>query len=185
MSGRLLRYKPETGEVDVLATGASFGNGVAVDKGETYVLFTSTFDRTVMKYHLQGEKVGQIEQIVDQFPGLVDGVDCSFESGKCYVAIPTAVSPAQGALFSLPLSISKLIRTFLLMLPRNATPDAKPYGGFAEMNPGNEQSSPGIIRVFQDPDGADVDFVTGVTAHAGNVYLGSLHNDFIGIYSLS
>ncbi|KAL7487008.1 hypothetical protein ACHAW6_012617 [Cyclotella cf. meneghiniana] len=185
MSGRLLRYKPETGEVDVLATGASFGNGVAVDNEETYVLFTSTFDRTVMKYHVQGEKAGQIEQILDQFPGLVDGVDCSFDSGKCYVAIPTAVSPAQGALFSLPSSISKLIRTFLLMLPRNATPDAKPYGGFAEINPGNEHSLPGIIRVFQDPDGEDVDFVTGVTAYASKVYLGSLHNDFIGVYSLS
>ncbi|KAL3800481.1 hypothetical protein HJC23_011718 [Cyclotella cryptica] len=185
MSGRLLRYKPETGEVDVLATGASFGNGVAVDKDEKYVLFTSTFDRTVMKYHIQGEKAGQIEKILDQFPGLVDGVDCSFQSGKCYVAIPTAVSPSQGYLFSLPLYISKLMRTFLLMLPRNATPNERPYGGFAEINSGNEDAPPGILRVFQDPDGRDIDFVTGVTEHAGKVYLGSLHNDFIGVYSLT
>ena len=36
---RLLRYKPETGEVDVLATGAAFANGVpVVDVDETSVL---------------------------------------------------------------------------------------------------------------------------------------------------
>ena len=45
LSGRLLRYKPETGEVDVLATGVAFANGVALDKDETFVLFASTYDR--------------------------------------------------------------------------------------------------------------------------------------------
>ena len=45
MSGRLLRYKPETGEVDVLAKRVAFANGVAVDKDETFVLFASTYDR--------------------------------------------------------------------------------------------------------------------------------------------
>ena len=50
---RLLRYKPETGEVDVLATRAALANGVAVvDADETSVLYTSTFESTVMRYPL-------------------------------------------------------------------------------------------------------------------------------------
>ena len=50
---RLLRYKPETGEVDVLATGTAFANGVAVvGAHEMSVLYTSTFESTVMSHHL-------------------------------------------------------------------------------------------------------------------------------------
>ena len=49
----MLRYKPETGEVDVLATRAALANGVAVvDADETSVLYTSTFESAVMRHHL-------------------------------------------------------------------------------------------------------------------------------------
>jgi sugar lactone lactonase YvrE len=54
----LLRYKPETGEVDVLATGAAFANGVAVvGADETSVLYTSTFEAAVMR-HILGKDGG-------------------------------------------------------------------------------------------------------------------------------
>jgi sugar lactone lactonase YvrE len=69
LSGRLLRYKPETGEVDILITDMAFANGVAVDNDEKYVLCVSTFDRAVFKYHLNGENAGQVERLLDQFPG--------------------------------------------------------------------------------------------------------------------
>jgi hypothetical protein len=184
MSGRLLRYKPETGKVDILATGLAFANGVAVDKDETYVLINSTFDRAVMKYHLNGEKAGQVEKILDQFPGFVDGIDCSFQTGKCYVAIPSTVSNSLMALFKLPSFLNTMVRNLLLMLPRNATPSSQPYGGFAEIDPGNKGSSPGILRILQDPNGQDIDFITGVTVFDGKVYLGSLHGNFVGVYAL-
>ena len=49
----MLRYKPETGEVDVLATRATFANGMAVvDADETSVLYTSTFESAVMRHRL-------------------------------------------------------------------------------------------------------------------------------------
>jgi hypothetical protein len=185
LSGRLLRYKPETGEVDVLITDLAFANGVAVDKDETYVLCVSTFDRAVFKYHLDGEKAGQVERLLDQFPGVLDGIDCSFQTGKCYVAIPSTVSAPLVALMKLPPFLSKLVRTLLLMLPRNATPAAEPFGGFAEIDPGASNSPASIIRVFQDPDGRDIDFITGVTEFGGKVYLGSLHGNFIGVYDLA
>ena len=41
-TGRLLRYKPETGEVDVLLDGLWFANGVAVDRNEDYVIVTES-----------------------------------------------------------------------------------------------------------------------------------------------
>ena len=184
LSGRLLRYKPETGEVDILARDLAFANGVAVNKEETYVLINSTYDRAVFKYHLTGEKAGQLERIVDQFPGFVDGVDCSFKTGKCYVAMPSTVSTDLVGLMKLPSFLCKLVRTILLLLPRNATPDAEPYGGFAEIDPGNDGTPASVLRVFQDPDGRHIDFITGVTEYDGKVYLGSLHGNFVGVYSL-
>lgn len=45
LTGRLLRFIPETGAVDILATGVAFANGVAVDVDEAFVLYTSTFDK--------------------------------------------------------------------------------------------------------------------------------------------
>ena len=49
----MLRYKPKTGEVDVLATRAALANGVAVvDADETSVLYTSTFESAMMRHHL-------------------------------------------------------------------------------------------------------------------------------------
>ncbi|KAL7540492.1 hypothetical protein ACHAXR_013440 [Thalassiosira sp. AJA248-18] len=184
MTGRLLRYQPETGEVDILATGAAFANGVAVDKDETFVLYTSTLEGCVMKYHLTGEREGP-ERLLDGFPGLLDGADCSFEErGLCYVAIPTTIPPLAAAIFSMPSWIGRPIRSFLMMIPRSWTPKPQHYGAFAEILPGSDNTNARILRLFQDPSGRDAEFVTGVTAYEGKLYLGSLHNNYVGVVSL-
>eukprot|EP00585_Thalassiosira_rotula_P018078 CAMPEP_0196194836 /NCGR_PEP_ID=MMETSP0912-20130531/155_1 /TAXON_ID=49265 /ORGANISM="Thalassiosira rotula, Strain GSO102" /LENGTH=436 /DNA_ID=CAMNT_0041467181 /DNA_START=1 /DNA_END=1311 /DNA_ORIENTATION=- len=179
-TGRLLRYRPDTGEVDLLAMNASFANGVAVDKDETYVLYTSTFDVTVMKYHLSGEMEGRSERLLDGFTGFLDGVDCSFQRGLCYVAIPSTLSPVARTMFAAP----SWVRSLSMMMPRNWTPDAEPYGAVAEIYPGDENMPARILRTMQDPDGRDVSFVTGVTEHGGKLYLGSLHSNSVGVVSI-
>jgi sugar lactone lactonase YvrE len=37
-NGRLLRYKPESDEVDVLANGIWFANGIGMDKDEKFIV---------------------------------------------------------------------------------------------------------------------------------------------------
>ena len=37
------------------------------------------------------------ERVLDGFPGLLDGSDCSFDRGMCYVAIPATVSAPMSA----------------------------------------------------------------------------------------
>ncbi len=183
-SGKLLRYKPETGEVDLIASGAAlFANGVAVDANENFVVFTSTFEGKVMKYHLTGEQEGQLETILTDFPGFLDGIDCSFRSSLCFVAMPAPFTPDLKALFNIqPPALSRFVRSILMLLPRGLTPDAKPYGGVAIVHRGDELSQPAVKQIYQDPTGVDVSTITGVTeGHDGKVYLGSLHNDFIGV----
>ena len=73
---RLLRYKPETGEVDVLATRAALANGVAVvDADETSVLYTSTFESAAMRHHLgkDGDNDGMNIVVVVVVGGWVGG----------------------------------------------------------------------------------------------------------------
>jgi len=88
-TGRLLRYDPNTGKVDLLATGMHFANGIAVDKDEKFVVIAETFQAQVRKYHLVGERKGKLDVLVNELPGLPDGADCSHENGKCYVVIPS------------------------------------------------------------------------------------------------
>jgi len=183
-SGRILRYKPETGEVDILADGAAFANGVAVDKDEMYILYTSTFEGCVMKYYLQGSKKGTAERILDNLPGFLDGADCSFKSGLCYVAIPTPISGLVQTIFALPPWMSKAVRTLLMIIPRTWAPRAEAYGAVAEIDPGRGERRPKVVRTFQDPSGKDIQMLTGVTEHDGKVYLGSLHNNHIGVLTL-
>ncbi len=182
-TGRLLRYKPETGEVDLIASGALFANGVAVNAQESVVVFTSTYEGKVMKYHLTGEKEGQLETILTDFPGFLDGIDCSFHSSLCFVAMPAPATPDLKAIFSIqPPILSRFIRSILMLIPRGLAPDAKPYGGVAIVHRGDESSKPYVKQIYQDPTGVDISMITGVTeAHDGKIYLGSLHHDYIGV----
>lgn len=189
-SGRVLRYKPDTGEVDVLATGAAFANGVAVvNAEEEHLIFTSTFEGRVYKIDLtsEGEGVKEIkpEKAVDGFPGYLDGTDCSFDRGRCYVAIPSSHVPALKAIFGLPPGVGAAVRTLLMAIPRTWAPKPEKYGAVAEIFVGTKDGEASRIeRVFQDPDGRDTSMITGVTLHGGKLYVGTLHGDHVGVLAL-
>jgi len=185
-TGRLLRYNPDTDETVVLVDHIWFANGVAVDADETFILISETSMYRVLKYHLAGPKTGQVEISVDGFPGHVDGVDCSFPSGICYVAIPTPVIGLSKLLYKLPKNIEATIKTFFMMLPKWLSPKPMSYGGFVELKIAKNDNDKDVIqRIVQDPYGEQISFITGVTEHKGKLYLGSLENRYIGIYQLA
>ena len=66
------------------------------------------------------------------------------------------------------------------MLPKRHTPKAVNYGGVVEVD-----METGETRTFQDPDGIDQKFITGVTVHDDKLYLGSLHSNVVGVYDLN
>lgn len=179
----LLRYKPETNEVDMLSEDVAFANGVAISSGGTHVLFTSTFEARVYKLSLTtGVKE---ELLVGQLPGLVDGTDCSHQTGLCYAAIPTTLPSLPKLVMTLPSSLGIIARTFLLMLPRCLSPKQDLYAAVAEFHPGDLNTAAHVTRLWQDPDGMDISMVTGVTVHGESVYLGTLHGNYIGVLKLS
>ena len=115
-----------------------------------------------------------------------DGVDCAWkgitaESSLCYAANPSYVVMANGLLWGLPHPVDWFLRTLLIMLPKEWLPKTKPYGGITIIDP---QTSQGL-ELIQDPYGADIGHITGVTVHDNKLFLGSLHNDYIGVYDLN
>ena len=94
-TGRVLVYDPAMDETAVLVHGIKFSNGITVDKDEMYILFAETFGVNLLKYNLQGEKAGIVEVVIHSkdLPGYLDGVNCSWKTGKCYSVMPSSIVP--------------------------------------------------------------------------------------------
>jgi len=196
-TGRLLRYKPETNEVDVLLDGLWFANGVAVDRNEDYVIVTETSKLRETQYNLNVNdnddddddeyKNDDLTKIlVDSLPGFPDGLTCDRDSGEkdqvCYAAMPSPKIPLINILNAVPASISMFLRTLLLQLPASAFGAIKPvnYGGVAKI-----RTRSGDVSILQDPKGEEIGLITGLTVFDKKLYMGSLVNDFVGVYDLS
>jgi hypothetical protein len=178
--GRLLQYNPMTDTTSILASGFAFANGIAVDKDETFIAIAETFGFSMLKYHLQGDKQGSVEIMAQHFTGYPDGADCSWSTGLCYTPMPSSVLPLMKLIAKLPNSINTALRNVLMALPRSVAPKIVPYGGVVEIDPMNSRQT----RLLQDPHGEDIGMLTGVTLWDEKLYLGSLHNDFIGVFDL-
>lgn len=177
-AGRLLQYDPNTDSTTILATDLKFPNGLGIDKDETYLVFAETFGVNLWKYNLSS---GTMEILIasQDLPGYLDGVDCSWTTGLCYTVMPSAIVPLHHFLNFVPIQVSQILRTFLLLLPKWLAPPVKKFGGVVEVNPSTKE-----FRLLLDPTGKDISMITGVTVFKNKLYLGSLSNKFIGVYNL-
>lgn len=191
-TGRLIEYDPKTDETKVLARNLWFSNGISIDKDEQFIIFAETFAMRLLKLYLNGPQQGTIEVLVDSYDmtGYPDGVDCAWKglSGKlkktqqhkCFTVLPSAVVPIAKILNYIPYPIDMIVRTLLMALPRSIAPKVKPYGGILEVDYETKE-----MQYIQDPDATDIGMLTGVTVWNDKLYLGSLQNDFIGVYDLN
>jgi hypothetical protein len=166
-----------------LASGFHFPNGIAIDQDEKWVLFGETFTLRVQKYDLKEASLMTV--VVDGgLTGYPDGLDCAWKgvtakSSLCYAAMPSAIVPLLKLAKAIPHPFDMFFRSFLMSLPKSFSPPLKPYGGLVEFDPEG-----GELRFIQDPNGDNVGMLTGVTVHDNKLYLGSLRNDYIGVYHL-
>lgn len=190
-SGRLLQYDPSTDEVTVLARELYFANGVAVAEDESYLVFVETFYSRVTKLYLHGEKRGTTERLIDGHPSPAwfDGVDCAWErhgakSSLCYALGMTSVHPLAKLIYQLPTPIQRIFRTLLMIVPKTFSPRPKPYASIVLLDPSSPSTSGSYVGIVQDPTGKDLATMTGITFHQGKLYLGSIHRDYIGVYTV-
>ena len=199
-AGRLCEYDPSSNQVRVLADGLKFANGLAVDPDETFVVVAETYGTRLLKFPLEDTKV---KRAADQPPprnvdndkwqvlvdsqdmvGYIDNVDCAYHSRQqkvqCYAAVISAMVPMHKFWMKLPEVLQLLLRTVAMIIPRSWAPDIKSYGGVLVVDP----ADPASFYYLQDPVGRDISRIAGVTVIGDQLYLGSLTNDYIGVYDL-
>ena len=180
--GRLLEYDPATNQIKVLARDLRFANGVGSDNDETFIVVAETFGLRLHKYHLTGPQKGTLETLVDSkdMTGYPDGVDCGGDKKRCYAVFPSSVVPLAKLINKIPHPIDKALRNIVMMLPKTMAPKVKAYGGVIEVDPTTKE-----IQYFQDPHGEDIGMLAGVTVWDNKLYLGSLRNNYVGVYDLN
>lgn len=181
-TGRLLEYDPHTNELKILARNLWFANGVGIDKDENYIFLAETFALRLLKFHLSGPQQGTLEPLVEShdMTGYPDGADCGGSKRLCYAVMPSAVVPLMKLISKVPYPLDIPFRNLYMMLPKSLSPRIKPYGGVIEVDPTTKD-----IRYIQDPYATDIGMLADVTVWNDKLYLGSLRNNFVGVYDLN
>lgn len=171
--GRLIVYKPDTGEAQVLLDGLYFANGVALSQNEDFVLVNETYRYRIRRYWLTGEQAGTDDIFMDKLPGFPDGISSNGQ-GEFWLALYTVRNALMDAIHPYP-----SIKNLIAKLPKALWPKPEPYGFVIKLN-----EAGAMVDSLQDPEGQHLYAVTSVQEHQGNLYLGSLDSDRIGVLAL-
>lgn len=171
--GRLLRYDPATRQTSVLLRDLYFANGVALSRGEDFVLVNETYRYRTRRLWLKGPKAGTSDLFLDNLPGFPDNIDGN-RKGSFWLALFTVRNPIADTLHPHP-----WLKTLLARLPRFAWPRPKPYGLVLEVDEDGR-----ILRSLHDPGGRRVPQITTAREHDGFLYLGTLDGSWVGKLAL-
>lgn len=79
-SGKLMKYDPESKELNLLLDNLSFPNGVSLSKNSDFLLLAETTKCRILKYWLKTPKIGSYE-VVAELPGFPDNIKPSPRGG--------------------------------------------------------------------------------------------------------
>jgi len=173
-TGRLLGYDLETGETTVELTGLGFANGVAPGPDGESLLVNETSRYRIRRYWVAGDRAGEDEVFIDNLPGYPDNVDVA-GGGGYWVAVPSLRDESLEALQGRP-----WVKRQLGKLPESALQQVSgdPYGLVLRVDEAGE-----VVDSLHDPAGG-VFGVTSATEYEGDLYLGSLFNDYVHRHEL-
>ncbi len=168
-NGRLLAYDPSTGKTTLLLDRLIYPNGVALSKGEDYLLFNETWEYRIVRYWLKGPRKGEKEIFLEGLPAFPDGITRGSDD-TFWVALVSPRNPVVEKLAPYP-----ALRRMVKRLPRFLLPDAIPYAAVLGIN------SRGEIRYnLQDPAGTKIHAISTVREREGYLYFGSLKDQALG-----
>jgi len=169
-TGRVLRFDPASGGTEVLATGLSFANGLALTEDERAILVLETGGYRMWRYPIDG---GAGEVILQDLPGFPDNLnrlnDGSFAMGL--------VSPRNAIMDRL--SGSPFLRRMVMRLPDAMKPAPTRYGFLIRTD-----SSGAVLQTLQDPTGAYALITGAVDLPDGRFVVTSLTEPRLGILPL-
>ena len=175
-TGRLMRLDTD-GTVTVVVDGLAFANGVALSKDEDFVVVAETGARTVVRRWLTGNRAGMRDLLCQGLPGYPDNISRGSD-GLIWVTLASPVDPVLEKLQTSPLKVRKLATR----LPEKLQP--KPKRTVRAQAYDND----GVVVHDLDIDvaehGVDFHMATGVREHDGKVWLGSLHEPAVAVWTL-
>jgi sugar lactone lactonase YvrE len=171
-SSQLRAFDPRTGEETVLIDGLLLPVGVELSANEDFVAVAEFFAYRVTRYWLAGPKAGTSDRLVENLPGVVDGL-ASDGQGTFYLTLPAYRTATLDWMHERPWVKNQVAKLLPLLLALGMGPGATPGVVIALDESGR------ILRSFQDPEGRVVATVTAAEYHQGNLYLTSIAGDWI------
>lgn len=168
-TGRLLRRSPD-GEIDTLARGLQFANGVALAPDESFVTVAETGSRRLRRIRLDGREAGNDEVFLDDLPGYPDNTSTGSD-GLIWVTQASPKVAALNMVRRLPGAARALVRS----APTWLQPSPAPRVGVLGVD-----THGSVVRELRgEIDGFTM--LTGVRERAGTLYFGSLTERAIAI----
>ncbi|MQM02942.1 hypothetical protein Taro_035705 [Colocasia esculenta] len=175
-TGRLMRYDPATGELQVLLGGLSFPNGVALSRDGTFLLVVETIPCRVLRYWLRTPRAGTVEVFSD-LPGFPDNIKRS-PRGDFWVALHSKRSkflqwvlplPWLGeALRRVPVDVERVSYWFLKWAARASA-----------LRLGEEGE---VLEVLGGMGGRELRFISEIEEREGRLWMGSVVMPHVGVY---
>lgn len=160
--GRIIEFKPETGESRVIIDELNFANGIAISDDQQYLVIAETGSYRIVKHWLQGPNAGNTEVLLDNLPALPDNIN-NGRNGRFWIGM---VVPRITRLDEL--SGRPLLRKILQRLPAAFRPKALPYSHVIAINGDGE-----VLMNLHDP-AAQFPMLTGVLETGRSLYLTTL-----------
>jgi sugar lactone lactonase YvrE len=173
LTGRFLAYHPQTEKVSLLMEKLAFSNGVAVSPDQSFVLVNETFRYRVWRYWLKGEKKGQSEIFIENLPGFPDGI-LSNGGDTYWLALVNPRNKTLDTVLPYP-----FWRKVLRRLPEALLPAPESYGFVLGLDENGK-----VKYNLQGPSG-NYGQITNAVEYKGKLYVGSLHETAIGVYTLT
>jgi 2-keto-4-pentenoate hydratase/2-oxohepta-3-ene-1,7-dioic acid hydratase in catechol pathway/sugar lactone lactonase YvrE len=167
-NGRVFRYRPDAKDLDLVADGLYFPNGVALAPDESFLLVAQTAAYDIVRIPLTGPAAGRPEPFASNLPGLPDNMSPAGD-GSYWVAFPSPRLPLVDRLMPHPAP-----RRIAARLPERLQPAAARYGLVVRV--GGDGT---ILQSLHGPAGSYREIV-GVRQHDGWLYLGSLAETAVG-----
>ncbi|KAK1420653.1 hypothetical protein QVD17_22421 [Tagetes erecta] len=169
--GQLLKYDPVTMETSLVLDGLGFANGVTISADHEFLVVCESWKFRCLKYWLKEEVKGKVDVFIDNLPGAPDNINLA-PDGSFWIAILQLTSSRMKFVHS-----SKVIKHLLATFPKLSNQVQALERSAMAINVGSDGK---IIRRLDDPTGEVMGFVTSVLEFDGDLYFGSLKNEFIG-----
>lgn len=160
--GRVIAFRPSTGDVEVILEGLQFANGVAISDDQAFILVAETGSYRILKHWLSGPHEGQTHVLLDNLPGFPDNINNGL-NGRFWVGL---VAPRVDILDTL--ADKPFLRKVVQRLPAGVRPRAEPWSHVFAINGAGE-----VLMNLRDP-AARFPSLTGVYETGNSLYLARL-----------